>query len=151
MFEKPRRKVSKVFIHCSASDYKSHDNVGTIRHWHRERGFSDIGYHYIITRNGKLHKGRSLELIPAAQKNHNTGSIAICVTGLTWFTILQMQTLIGLCIEINNPYKNYTHAGLTFHGHTEVNPNKSCPVFNYRAVLQLTDDGCLREDVQWLI
>lgn len=137
MFEKPRRKVSKVFIHCSASDVKSHDNVRTIRRWHLARGFSDIGYHYIITRNGKLHEGRPLRLIPAAQKRHNTGSIAICVTGLVQFSAVQMQTLISLSIEIDEALD------VTFHGHNEVNPMKACPVFNYGAVLQLEPDGHL--------
>ncbi len=135
MFGKPRRKVSKVFIHCSASDAKSHDNVRTILRWHLARGFSDIGYHYVITKDGVLHEGRPLRLIPAAQKGHNTGSIAICVTGLTRFTARQMHTLVGLCIEINYAMD------VTFHGHTEVNPLKTCPVFGYREVLQLNPDG----------
>jgi len=136
-FEKPRRKVSKVFIHCSASDALSHDNVRSIRRWHFARGFSDIGYHYVITRDGRLHEGRPLRLIPAAQKSHNTGSIAICVTGLKRFSAVQMQTLIGLSIEIDNAL------AVTFHGHNEVNPMKTCPVFNYGAVLQLEPDGRL--------
>lgn len=136
-FEKPRRKVSMVFIHCSASDVLSHNNVRTIRRWHLARGFSDIGYHYIITWDGKLHEGRPLRLIPAAQKGHNTGSIAICLIGLSRFSAAQMKTLIGLCIEID------AALAVTFHGHNEVNLRKSCPVFDYRAVLQLNPAGCL--------
>ena len=31
MFEKPKRKVNKVFIHCSASDNPDHDTIANFR------------------------------------------------------------------------------------------------------------------------
>ena len=136
-FVRPRRKVTRVFVHCSASDSKSHDNLATIRRWHvKDRGWSDVGYHYVITKNGKVHEGRPLRRTPAAQRDHNTGSIAICCTGLKEFTIHQMRSLIDLCLEINEAYEG----NITFHGHREV-ANKSCPVFGYRHVLALDSEG----------
>lgn len=139
MIVKPKRKVSKVYIHCSASDVKAHDNVRTIRRWHLARGFAGTGYHLVITRNGIAHNARGLEFIPAAQKGKNTGSIAICVTGFYEFTAEQMFSLIRTCTELDNLYAR----ALTFHGHCEV-ANKSCPVFDYRAVLALDSTGHMR-------
>ena len=78
MFKKPFRTIDKVFIHCSASDEASHDNVHTIRSWHvNGNKWADIGYHYLITKDGSVHEGRSTQFRPAAQKGHNTGTIAI--------------------------------------------------------------------------
>jgi len=129
--KKPNRFINKVFLHCSASDLPEHDNIQTIAKWHLERGFSEIGYHFVITKDGTIHKGRNIELIPAAQVGYNSNSIAICVTGLTVFSQTQFDALRKLCGEINNIYEN-----ITFHGHCEVS-NKTCPVFDYHKVLNL--------------
>lgn len=87
-----------------------------------------------------MREGRPLRLMPAAQKKHNRGSIAICVTGLKMFTATQMRMLINLCLSIDHAYAS----NITFHGHNEVNAAKSCPVFDYREVLQLDTDGYIR-------
>jgi N-acetylmuramoyl-L-alanine amidase len=133
-FTKPKRKISKVFIHCSDSDIKAHDNIQTIREWHIARGFNDVGYHYFICKNGQIENGRSLELVPAAQKGHNTGSIAICVSGSKEYTNQSMKALKSLCVAINSAY----NGNITFHGHCEV-ANKACPVFDYKGVLGLVN------------
>jgi len=82
MFDKPNRFVDRVFLHCSASDHANHDNVATMDRWHRERGWSGVGYHLFIRKDGTLEDGRDLERTPAAQSGHNRGSIAICLHGL---------------------------------------------------------------------
>ncbi len=139
IFTKPKRGVKRVFIHCSASDNPKHDNVKTIRQWHLERGFDDIGYHFYIDMLGGQHEGRSLELIPAAQKGNNLGTIAICCGGLKKFGPLQLASLKILCKRINEAYKG----DVTFHGHCEVS-DKTCPNFNYKAVLALDKQGKMK-------
>lgn len=136
-FSKPKRRVSKVFLHCSASE---HGDVEAIRRWHLERGWSDIGYHYVILKDGELEVGRPIEQTPAAQKGHNTGSIAICLIGLDkdLFTAPQRSTLLTLCNEIDAAYEHE----VTFHGHCEV-AAKACPVFDYRRWLDLDRNGKL--------
>lgn len=137
--KKPKRPVFKVFIHCSDSDNPAHDNAETIDKWHKERGWQGIGYHFYLQKDGDLQVGRSLEKIPAAQKEHNTGSIAICCGGRAKdkFTKVQMAALKALCLHMNKLYGG----GVTFHGHCEVEPNKECPVFDYKTVLNLNKDG----------
>jgi len=139
-FNKPVREVDRVFIHCSASDNPKHDNIKTIKEWHLARGFKDIGYHYFIHKNGSLSIGRDVEITPAAQAGHNTGTIAICLHGLEAenFTDAQFGTLRMLCENINDEYRG----NVTFHGHCEVSP-KPCPVFDYKRVLGLDRDGHL--------
>ena len=47
----------------------------------RHRGFTDMGYHFYITRDGEIHRGRPLEKVGAHCKNHNRHSIGICYEG----------------------------------------------------------------------
>lgn len=138
IFQKPIRKISKVFIHCSASDHAAHDDISVIRKWHLDRGWSDVGYHYFIKKNGDLQLGRDLERTPAAQRGFNLWSIAICVHGLekNLFTVEQFETLKSLCGLIKVAYNNE----VTFHGHCEVS-SKTCPVFDYKQVLNLDEFG----------
>jgi N-acetylmuramoyl-L-alanine amidase len=139
-FTRPGRPVERVFVHCSASDVVAHDNVATMRKWHVEdNGWSGVGYHFFIRKSGELEAGRPLERTPAAQVGHNTGAIAICLHGLDvdLFTQEQFDTLIGLCNEIGVAYGE---GGVTYHGHCEVSA-KSCPVFDYREVLGLDENG----------
>ena len=139
-FDKPRRAVSRVFLHCSASDRPEHDDVAVMRQWHRANGWADVGYHFFVRKDGTIQPGRSLELVPAAQAGHNTGTIAICLHGLDrdLFTDAQFTSLRGLAAEIDAAYGGR----LTWHGHCEVSA-KACPVFDYRAVLGLDAAGRL--------
>lgn len=137
-FIKPARRVSRVFLHCSASDYPAHDNVATIRKWHLARNFSDIGYHYYIDKAGAIHAGRPLHKIPAAQSGHNTGTIAICLGGFEDFTPAQFASLKRVCKAIDDAYESL----ITFHGHNEVS-NKACPVYPYKGILMLDKQGGL--------
>lgn len=54
-----------------------------IKRWHTSapRNWSDIGYHYIIDRDGAAADGRPLERVGAHVKGRNTGSIGICLLG----------------------------------------------------------------------
>lgn len=137
-FKKPSRFINRVFIHCSATSNKSITAADVYR-WHvYDNKWSDIGYHYFIKSDGTLELGRDLEKTPAAQSGHNSGTIAICLNGLvvTDFSEEQFTTLRDLCNQINLAYKGE----VTFHGHCEVS-SKTCPVFNYRQVLNLDSSG----------
>lgn len=139
-FNKPNRPVTKVYIHCSASDHAHHDNVATMDAWHKQRGWSGVGYHIFARKVGEWEMGRSLEKTPAAQGGHNRGTIAICLHGLhpSKFTAAQKQALIDLCCEINDQYGGR----VTFHGHNEVSA-KACPVIDYKKILKLDAKGRL--------
>lgn len=140
MFKKPDRPVNRVFVHCSASDNPLHDDVKVMDLWHKQRGWSGVGYHFFIKKDGTIQKGRSIERTPAAQAKNNRGTIAICLHGLVEerFTNDQFKSLIALCQDINKAYKGR----VTFHGHREV-AAKACPVFDYKRVLRLDEKGNL--------
>lgn len=139
----PRRAVGTVFLHCSASDRPEHDSVTVMRAWHLARGWSDVGYHFFIRKDGTLEAGRPLDRIPAAQRGHNAGSIAVCLHGLDLarFTAAQGTTLRRLAGRLQAAYAG-RGVRLRFRGHCEV-AAKACPVIDYRGLLGLDRDGVL--------
>lgn len=138
VFRKPARPVTRVFLHCTASDNPAHDSVPVVRSWHVAHGWSDVGYNIFVHGDGSKEAGRSLELTPAAQAGHNTGTIAIVCHGLATFSQAQMDAVQDLCMEIDAAYDGK----VTFHGHCEV-AAKSCPVYDYRTLLRLDPHGRL--------
>ena len=104
-FQPPSRDVHSIFVHCSASDVASHDDISVIRRWHVvDNGWSHVGYHFFINKNGDIQEGCALDQIPIAQKGHNNGSIAICVHGLkkSLFTKQQMDSGKKFCKAITD-------------------------------------------------
>ena len=139
-FDRPERFVDTTWVHCSASDNPQHDNIATIRRWHLDRGFNDVGYHWVILKSGQVIPGRTPERMPAAQKGHNKRALAVCVTGKRIFSPAQFESLNVLADVIEVAYDDQQ---IRFRGHCEVS-SKLCPVFDYRAVLGLDKDGYRR-------
>ena len=71
--------IDTIVIHHSASPLNT--TVNNIERWHRARGFSDIGYHFLIDSAGIIHKGRPVNQVGAHCKGHNINSIGICGIG----------------------------------------------------------------------
>lgn len=77
----PRERTDYRVVHGSWTP--PHLDVGAeeIDQWHRERGWSGIGYHYVIRRNGTLEEGRGLVDAGAHVKGYNSISIGYCLMG----------------------------------------------------------------------
>lgn len=55
------RIIDTIIVHCSATKPSMDIGVEAIRQWHMNKGWSDIGYHYVIRRNGVVELGRDLD------------------------------------------------------------------------------------------
>ena len=76
------RKINKLVVHCSATREDQPISYETIKSWHVEgRGWSDIGYHYIVHLDGSISKGREDSVQGAHVSGHNRDSIGICYIG----------------------------------------------------------------------
>lgn len=75
------RDINKIILHCSATQEGKDFNVEDIREWHLQRGFTDVGYHYVIKLDGTIQDGRNIRSIGAHCKGQNYGSIGICYIG----------------------------------------------------------------------
>jgi N-acetylmuramoyl-L-alanine amidase len=126
------RDLNRIILHCSATREGKDFSADTIRGWHvNGRGWSDIGYHWVIRLDGSIEVGRPLEKSGAHTKGHNKDSVGVCYIGgcdadgkpkdtmnpeqeKAWrMIVLSLRTLYG---------------DLTIHGHNEF-ANKACPSF----------------------
>lgn len=131
------RKIDKIIIHCSATPEGRDVKTETIRQWHLKRGWSDIGYHYVIELDGKIVSGRPLERVGAHCRGENTGSIGICYVGgvneemipKDTRTEAQRAALHSLLFDLTDNFAN-----ATIHGHNEFS-SKACPSFNVQTEL----------------
>lgn len=75
------REINAIVVHGAWT--KAGVDVGAreIREWHLDRGFSDIGYHYVIRRDGTQEEGRPIERSGAHVKGANLDTIGICLVG----------------------------------------------------------------------
>ena len=123
------RKINKIIIHCSATPEGIDISAATIDKWHRDRGWSGIGYHYVVSLNGNIEYGRPIDKQGAHVKNHNKGSIGICYIGgldehldpKDTRTIEQKESLLDLIKTLKR-----LNPEATVHGHNEF-AAKACP------------------------
>jgi N-acetyl-anhydromuramyl-L-alanine amidase AmpD len=140
MIKHGSKPVDTIFIHCSATklDWLGgmplSQKVAEIRRWHKNKGWTDVGYHYLIDRDGTVAQARAEHVVGSHVAGHNQGSIGICLIG-------------GHGSNENDPFeKNYTAAQdkalrdlienisartqiKYVRGHNEL-AAKSCPGFN---------------------
>jgi N-acetylmuramoyl-L-alanine amidase len=76
------RQIKEIIVHCADTPEGRDDKAADIKRWHtQERGWSDIGYHYVIDLDGTIEPGRPLETAGAHCTGHNANSIGICYIG----------------------------------------------------------------------
>ena len=74
-----RNLTEYAVVHHSGSDT---DNTESIHKWHKEgNGWSGIGYHYVIERDGSIHEGRPINSIGAHVLGNNHNTLGICICG----------------------------------------------------------------------
>lgn len=132
-----RKATNWIVIHCSAT--RAIQNIGAkeIRQWHKDKGWSDIGYHYVIRRDGTVDNGKGREDVGAHVAGHNSDSLGICLVGglsnKTWqpennFTKAQftaLEILLGMLLV------RYPNAKIL--GHRDFpKVAKACPCFDAR-------------------
>ena len=101
--------------------------LSTIRNGHVSgRGWADIGYHFIIDRNGKVWEGRALHYQGAHVRNNNEHNIGVLCMGnfeIHQPTSAQLNSLAGQVKWLRRKYGISTSNVLT---HREINPTQ-CP------------------------
>lgn len=127
------RAINKIIIHCAETKPDMDIGAKEIREWHvKDRGWSDIGYHFVIRRNGVIETGRAIETPGAHVLGHNADSIGICLVGgwggkfdYTRHQILALDELaMRLVLENPNP--------VDVAGHCDFTTAKTCPNFDVR-------------------
>lgn len=140
--KKSKRYITELIIHCSATPEGKDYTVSDIRKWHKSQGWSDIGYHYVIYRDGTIVNGRDVDLVGAHcnKGGHNQHSIGICYIGgienkknvpmhlqkaKDTRTDEQKVAMLSLLFDLK---KMYPKAHI--YGHHDFDSGKECPSFD---------------------
>lgn len=127
------RKINQIIIHCSDTIEGKNFTVDDIKKWHKARGWTDIGYHYVVYLDGSIHKGRNEEVVGAHCEGHNDHSIGVCYIGgkeagtfkaKDTRTKAQKEALIRLLMKL---VCKYPEAEIV--GHRDL-ANRKCPCFD---------------------
>lgn len=130
------RKIEMIVIHCSATRCDRNFPVESLEACHKARGFNGIGYHFYVTRDGKLHFTRPEDTPGAHARHYNTHSIGICYEGgldeqgkpADTRTEAQKFTLLALLTSLK---ADYPEARIL--GHRDLPwVKKACPCFDAR-------------------
>lgn len=130
------RRVTEIIVHCTATPEGRDYTVDDIRAWHKARGWSDVGYHYIVHRNGHIAVGRPVGQVGAHCEGRNTGTIGVSYIGglaadgkaaKDTRTREQRGALLWLIAELAAMYPVRRISG-----HNEY-AAKACPSFDVRA------------------
>jgi N-acetyl-anhydromuramyl-L-alanine amidase AmpD len=136
------RHLSEIIVHCSATrpdwmdGHSTEAKVAEIRDWHVSgNGWSDIGYHYIIDRDGTVAKGRPLARAGAHTRGRNANSVGVCLIGghgsastdsfSDNFTPEQDEALRNLLTSLMQTYNTISKVS----GHNQY-AAKACPGFS---------------------
>lgn len=121
------RQIDEIIIHCADTPKGHNFNVNDIRDWHKQRGWSDVGYHYIITLDGTIQEGRKEEIIGAHCKGRNKYSIGICYIGGKGGDTRTDEQRVSLIHLIG--YLKRKYPGAKVYGHRDFS-SKACPQFD---------------------
>jgi len=140
-------RVGFIVVHCSATKPSMDWDVADVRRAHLRRGFVDVGYHYVIKRDGTVQEGRPLNRQGAHAERYNHLSVGVCLIGGVTekdvdvaednFTEAQFASLKRLLAKLHD---QFPHAEIL--GHRDLpNVRKACPSFDVRHELA---DGRLK-------
>lgn len=132
------REINLIALHCAAS--KGDVSAATIRGWHViERGWSDIGYHYVVRTSGLVETGRPLAKAGAHIAGKNKNSIGICIAGGYDGTTNDMTEAQWLALENLVRTLKSVYPAARVAGHNEFTTAKTCPNFDVAYWAQALD------------
>lgn len=138
--------IDYIVVHCSATKPSMDIGAAEIRHWHTSpdqndpsKPWRDIGYHYVIRRDGTIEPGRTLTQPGAHAAGINYESWGICLVGGVRennrfvaednFTDAQMNALEEILILLTEK----APAAQVLGHHDLPGVSKDCPSFDARA------------------
>lgn len=152
VLKKSKRRIDLIVVHCTATPEGVGKTVEQIRKEHKAQGWSDIGYHYVVTLDGQTHLGRDVDIAGSHVQGHNSNSIGVVYVGglenkpvaysklkaKDTRTEAQKAELLSLLMDLR---KLYPEARIV--GHRDLSPDKNhdgiisadeyikqCPSFN---------------------
>ena len=120
-----RNKTDEIILHHAEA---SHASVEEVNRWHLERGWTGIGYHFYIRKDGKVYRGRPEWSVGAHAQGHNSRAIGICVEGSYMTETMPKTQFDALVALVREEMAKYPGAKVL--RHRDVN-STDCPGVNY--------------------
>ena len=122
-------KIQKLVVHHSASSSATTKKVD-IEKWHKQRGFSQIGYHKVIEASGNIVNDRPETIQGAHAKGANKASLGVCIVG-NFETNTPSTVQINALVKILTKWcKTHNLKAANIYGHFNVpggTTKTSCP------------------------
>ena len=118
-------KPKKIVLHHAEDSICT---VQQIHSWHLGNGWTGIGYHFFVRKDGTIYRGRPENAIGAHVSGANTNTLGICAEGSYMTEIMptaQLNAIKWLIQYLDNKYGQ-----LPIYGHREVG-SSNCPGTNY--------------------
>ncbi|MEH3107163.1 MAG: N-acetylmuramoyl-L-alanine amidase [Sphingomonas fennica] len=141
------RRINRVVVHCTATREGQHVDAAEIRRWHKAKGWSDIGYHWVHLLDGTIQPGRREATVGSHVAGFNSDSIGVvyvggvAVDGQTPKDTRTAAQRISLAQQLVTLAHRYP--GAVFCGHRDLSPDlngngvieqfewmKACPSFD---------------------
>jgi len=117
---------STVAIHHSAIPLATNETIRSVQDLHMDTNhWADVGYHYVIDKEGIVYEGRDIHVRGASVAGYNTGTIGVCVMGNFELDFPLEIQLTKLQQVVNWLATTYTLTHLATHH--EFNPESLCP------------------------
>jgi len=128
------RLINEIFIHCTATLPEMDIDIAQVKTWHLDRGWSDVGYHFLVRRSGEVETGRPLHRAGAHVKGHNESSIGVAMAGGLAHSGKQAcnytrQQWDSLSLLIDQLQAEYDIPNGNVRGHNQAS-SKDCPCFD---------------------
>ena len=156
VLKKSKRRIDYIAVHCTATPEGQDKTVDQIRREHKAKGWSDIGYHYVVDLQGRVHLGRDVDISGSHVSGYNSYSIGVVYVGglerdprkpysklrpKDTRTNAQKAALMSLIIDLRKLYPK-----ARIQGHRDFSPDKNgngiiepcewikdCPSFDAKA------------------
>lgn len=163
-----RKRTDFIVLHVTATRPLTPAGVAEVTAMHKARGFSTIGYHYVIRLDGKIEKGRPENQVGAHVQGYNSVSIGVALEGglsqmtgkpADTRTPAQVEALIDLLRDLLTRFPKARICG-----HRDLSPDrdadgviepheylKECPCFD--AIPWAKQNGLPAADIKgtWLV
>ena len=128
------RNLDTIVIHCTATPEGRDVTAAEVRRWHTSKGWSDIGYHFLVRLDGTVEVGRPIERMGAHVRGHNKNTVGVAYAGGTdakgkpadTLTQAQYAAIVQLVTELREEY-----GWMDVCGHRDFpGVRKACPSFD---------------------
>ena len=76
-------KIQYLVVHCSKTSVREGDGLAVVERKCRKRGALSCGYHFVISRDGRVQNGRGLDEAGNHALGYNDCSLGICLVGMS--------------------------------------------------------------------